>query len=136
RRLKGIDRTGVYLARSGDDDLRALATAVRDSPSGQWSATIKDYVSRHQQVPQHQQPRAAREPYTEPRLSPTPEPASDPRVNPVTFAAGPNQEIPLGKAIMNARDEHAVRRAWHEVVARNGVRAEDVTGIAAMWEPS
>ena len=49
RLLKAIDRGNLYATRSGDEDLRMLAGAVRESPAGKWSVTIKDHLSRCQQ---------------------------------------------------------------------------------------
>ncbi|MEV0839436.1 hypothetical protein AB0I55_07735 [Actinocatenispora sera] len=64
---------------------------------------------------------------------PTEDPATDPAVNVVNFHRGTDD---VHSALMTARDDHAVRRAWAQVVERDGVRAGQVTAVAAHWEPS
>jgi hypothetical protein len=48
--LRVLDKENRYVTNSGDADLRILAEAVREAPAGKWSVTIKEYVSRSQQV--------------------------------------------------------------------------------------
>lgn len=67
---------------------------------------------------------------------PEPEPdVNDPAYSMVMFHRGPDPADAVN-ALMTARDDDAVRRAWQRVVAEHGVRADEVTGVAAQWQPS
>ena len=50
RLVKMFDEDGLYAKGSGDVDLRVLAAAVRDTPSGKWTVTVKERVSQYQQA--------------------------------------------------------------------------------------
>ena len=58
----------------------------------------------------------------------------DPHLYPVMFARGSAENTV--QAMQTAQDERAVRDAWRQVVAEHGIRAEEVTAVAAMWQPS
>ncbi|MFI9402456.1 hypothetical protein [Nocardia sp. NPDC052316] len=59
----------------------------------------------------------------------------DPTESVVVFMVGADPDDGF-LAMVHTQDEHAVRRAWQELVAEHGIGAEQVTAVVAEWQPS
>lgn len=115
----------MVIVPAGSPAVDELRTLVRDAPAR--AATFRPTLLRLTAAG----PEILLEGGPEPE--PTEDPATDPAVNVVNFHCGTDD---VHSALMTARDEHAVRRAWEQVVERDGARADEVTAVAAQWEPS
>ncbi len=59
----------------------------------------------------------------------------DPTESVVVFMVGADPDDGF-LAMVHTQDEHAVRRAWQELVAEHNIGAEQVTAVVAEWQPS
>ncbi|MFF3225739.1 hypothetical protein ACFYV7_23285 [Nocardia suismassiliense] len=59
----------------------------------------------------------------------------DPTESVVVFMVGPDPDDGF-LAMVHTQDDHAVQRAWQELVAEHNIRAEQVTAVVAEWQPS